>query len=79
MARWQPNCTITKGFAFEDSKGKVKQYKKGREYHLSGDAKDFAALNRLAVMIKSDEPEEPKETKSFFSKADDAEGSDIAL
>lgn len=57
MARWQPNCTIIKGFAFEDSKGKVKQYKKGKEYHLSGDAKDFAALNRCAVMIQSDEPE----------------------
>ena len=73
MARWQPNCIITRGFAFEDSKGKVKQYKKDKEYHLSGDAKDFAALNRCAVMIKTDEPEVTEEP--FFSKA---EGEDIA-
>ena len=51
MARWKPNCTITRNFAFGG-----KQYKKGTEAYLSGDAKDFAALNRLAVMVKTDEP-----------------------
>lgn len=51
MARWKPNCMITRNFAFGG-----KQYKKGKEVYLSGDTKDFAALNRCAVMIKSDEP-----------------------
>lgn len=51
MARWEPNCEITKNFAFGD-----KQYRKGMRVYLSGEAKDFAALNRCAVFIK----EEPR-------------------
>ena len=70
MARWKPNCNIIKGFAFENSKGELIQYKKGRQAHLSGDAKEFAALNRCAVMIETNEPEVKEEKKGFFSKAE---------
>lgn len=69
MARWPTNCTVTRNFAFGD-----KQYKKGKEYHLSGDVKDFAALNRCAVMIKT-EPE----VKEEVVLSSGAEGSDVAL
>ena len=51
MARWKPNCIITRNFAFGN-----KQYKKGTETYLSGEAKDFAALNRLATMLEPDNP-----------------------
>ena len=69
MARWEPNCVITRGFAFEDSNGKLKQYKKGKKVHLSGDAKDFAALNRCAVMLDKVEKEEKT---GFFGKSSDS-------
>ena len=52
MARWEPNCRITRNFAFGD-----KQYKKGKEYYLGGEVKEFAALNRCAVFIKEEAPE----------------------
>jgi hypothetical protein len=69
MARWEPNCEIIRGFAFEGANGKLKQYKKGTKAHLSGEAKDFAALNRCAIML--DKPEK-EEKSTFFSKSSDA-------
>lgn len=51
MARWEPNCTIIRNFAFGD-----KQYKRGKKAYLSGEVKEFAALNRCAVMITPDVP-----------------------
>jgi len=51
MARWEPNCTITRNFAFGG-----KQYKKGKQAYLSGEVKEFAAMNRCAVMIAVDVP-----------------------
>ena len=40
----KPNCKITRNFAFGD-----KQYKKGSEAYLSGDAEAFALENNLAT------------------------------
>ncbi len=53
MSRPEPTHLITKSFAFGSPN---KQYRRGSKVILSGDTKDFAALNRCAVMIKSDEP-----------------------
>jgi hypothetical protein len=51
MARWKANCIVTRNFAFGD-----KQYKKGKHVYLNGEVKEFAALNRCAVMIEEAKP-----------------------
>ena len=67
MARWEPTHNIIKNFAFGDP---AKQYKKGTQARLSGDALDFAVLNRLVTMINPTiPPTEPESTEG--------EGSDV--
>ena len=66
MARWKPNCLITKSFAFGSP---AKQYKKGKEMYLNDEVKEFAALNRCAVMLDKAEKEEKS---GFFSKSSEA-------
>ncbi len=59
MARWNPTHNIIRNFAFGDPS---KQYKKGTQAYLSGDALDFAALNHCATMINPTVP--PAETEN---------------
>lgn len=67
MARWNPTHNIIRSFAFGDP---VKQYRKGTQAYLSGDALDFAALNHCATMINPTIP--PVEPEN-----NEGEGSDV--
>ena len=69
MARWEPNCTITRNFAFGG-----KQYKRGKKAYLSGEVKEFAALKRCAVMIT---PEVPVVNQRVIPSRATIEGSNV--
>lgn len=66
MGKRKANCLITRGFAFGSP---VKQYREGKEVYLNEAAKEFAALNRCAVMLDKADAEEKT---GFFGKSSDS-------
>lgn len=53
------NCLVLKNFAFGNT-----QYKKGRNYNIQGEAKEFAEINNCAKFFPSKEkPKQVKKTK----------------